>query len=95
MATLKPREPVRLSLQAKLAVAREQDSPQLLLALKEYEHECLVLAQVVIPTGDAAPSWPALFMDCARDSIYGILQTEIDWAARTRRRIDEYAARAS
>jgi hypothetical protein len=29
-------------------------------------------------------------MDCSRDAVYAQLQTEIDWAARTRRRINEY-----
>jgi DNA-binding PadR family transcriptional regulator len=37
METLLPREPVRLGLQAKLSVAREEDRPRLLAALKEYE----------------------------------------------------------
>ncbi len=55
METLLPREPVRLGLQAKLSVARQQDAPRLLIALKAYERECLVLAQVVCPTDGARP----------------------------------------
>ena len=55
METLLPREPVRLGLQAKLSVAREQDAPRLLIALKAYERECLVLAQVVCPTDGRGP----------------------------------------
>src|ERR1700753_4036410 len=91
METLRPREPVRLGLQAKLSVAREQDAPRVLVALKAYERECLVLAQVVCPNvGGAARSWAALCMDCSRDAVYAQLQTEVDWAARTRRRINEY-----
>jgi hypothetical protein len=31
-------------------------------------------------------------MDCSRDAVYAQLQTEVDWAARTRRRINEYVA---
>ena len=69
METLLPREPVRLGLQAKLAVAREQDVPRLLRALREYERECLVLAQLVLPTEDQPRSWPALRLDCTRDSV--------------------------
>ena len=90
METLLPREPVRLGLQAKLSVAREEDAPRLLIALKAYERECLVLAQVVCPTDGLRHSWCALCMDCTRDAVYAQLQTEIDWAARTRRRINEY-----
>ena len=93
METLMPREPVRLGLQAKLAVAREQDVPTLVRALQEYERECLALAQMVFPCQGEPRSWSALFADCTRDSVHAILQAEIDWTARTRRRLQEYAAR--
>jgi len=90
METLLPREPVRLGLHAKLAVARDQDAPRLLVALLEYERECLRLAQLVAPeSGTQQRSWAALVMDCTRDAVWGQLQTDIDWAARTRRRINE------
>ncbi len=92
METLLPREPVRLGLQAKLAVAREQDAPRLLAALRQYERECLALAQLVSPATGAG-SWQALCIDCTRDAVHGMLQAEIDWAGRTRRRIDEHTAR--
>ena len=55
METLLPREPVRLGLQAKLSVAREQDAQRLLEALKAYERECLLLAHLVSPTDGAGP----------------------------------------
>jgi len=93
METLLPREPVRLGLQAKLSVARQQDAPRLLIALKAYERECLVLAQLVSPNDGEARSWPALCMDSTRDAVYAQLQTEVDWAARTRRRINEFLER--
>jgi DNA-binding PadR family transcriptional regulator len=93
METLLPREPVRLGLQAKLAVADARDVPRLRLALREYERECLVLAQLVFPTNGEPRSWRALFSECTRDAVHGMLRVEIEWAARTRRRIDEYAAR--
>jgi DNA-binding PadR family transcriptional regulator len=93
METLLPREPVRLGLQAKLSVARQQDAPRLVIALKAYERECLVLAHLVSPTDGEARSWTALYMDCTRDAVYAQLQTEVDWAARTRRRIDEFSPR--
>lgn len=90
METLLPREPVRLGLQAKLAVARDQDAPRLIVALREYERECLHLAQLVSPASRLQQgSWTALVMDCTRDAVWGQLQADIDWAARTRRRINE------
>ncbi len=90
METLLPREPVRLGLQAKLSVAREQDAHRLLQALKAYERECLMLAQLVGPTDGRGRSWTALCMDCTRDAVYTQLQGEIDWSQRTRRRINEF-----
>lgn len=90
METLLPREPVRLGLQAKLSVAREQDAQRLLVALKSYEQECLLLAQVVSPGDGRGRSWAALCLDCSRDAVYAQLQAELDWAARTRRRINEF-----
>jgi DNA-binding PadR family transcriptional regulator len=91
METLLPREPVRLGLHAKLAVARDEDAPRLVAALRDYERECLRLAQLVAPTtsSETQRSWTALVMDCTRDAVWGQLQSDIDWAARTRRRINE------
>jgi DNA-binding PadR family transcriptional regulator len=82
-----PREPVRLGLQAKLSVAREQDAQRLLAALEAYERECMVLAQITQPRGGWARSWPALTMDCARDAAHSQLRAEADWARRTTGRI--------
>jgi DNA-binding PadR family transcriptional regulator len=93
METLLPREAVRLGVQAKLSVARQEDAQRLLVALKAYEHECLVLAHLVLPTEAPARSWAALCMDCTRDAVYAQLQTELNWAARTRRRINEFLDR--
>src|SRR6202007_854922 len=67
METLLPREPVRLGLHAKLAVARDDDAQRLLVALLEYERECLRLAQLVAPASRACEhSWTALVTDCTR-----------------------------
>jgi DNA-binding PadR family transcriptional regulator len=90
MEALLPREPVRLGLQAKLSVARQQDGPRLLAALEAYGRECLVLADLVQASDGEARSWAALCMDCTRDAVCAQLQTEIDWAARTQRRIKEF-----
>lgn len=95
METLAPREPVRLGLQAKLSVAREQDAPRLLLALGAYERECAVLAHVVGPAHPSARSWAGLCMDCARDGVIAQLQAEVEWAARTRRRLQEFLRAAA
>jgi DNA-binding PadR family transcriptional regulator len=92
METLIPMAPVRVGLQAKLAVAREQDVPRLLAALQAYEIECLELVRSVPPGWSGLPSWKALFMDCTREALEGQLEHEIAWARSARKRIREYAA---
>lgn len=89
METLLPREPVRLGLHAKLAVARDADAHRLIMALREYERECLRLAQLVAPTAHEMRSWTALVMDCTRDAVWRQLQADVDWATQTRQRINE------
>jgi DNA-binding PadR family transcriptional regulator len=95
METLLPREPVRFGLHAKLAVARPEDAPRLMIALRDYEQKCLALAQLVTPNGREQRSWSALYMDCTREAVYTQLRAEIDWAAAARDRITEYAKRQS
>jgi len=90
METLLPREPVRLGLQAKLAVAREQDAPRLLVALEAYERECLMLAELMAEHDGEARSWAALCLDCSREAVAGQLHSEANWAARTRHRISRF-----
>jgi DNA-binding PadR family transcriptional regulator len=94
METLLPREPVRVGLQAKLSVARPEDAPRLLVALRAYERECLVLAQLVAPADGDARSWAALCMECTRDAVYAQLEAEVNWASRTRQRITQFSERA-
>jgi DNA-binding PadR family transcriptional regulator len=93
METLLPREPVRLGLQAKLAVAREQDAPRLQAALEAYERECLMLADLPSAGDGEAPSWAALCLECSRGAVAAQLRCEADWAARTRLRLTQFTAR--
>jgi len=53
-----------------------------------------MLAQLVSPTDGRGRSWTALCMECTRDAVYAQLQIEVDWAARTRRRINEFLERS-
>lgn len=92
METLAPKEPMREGIRAKVAVAREQDARALLLALKEYERECLKLLQFA-PPATGVPAWGGLIVDCTREAVDTQLRCEVEWARRTRRRIDEYLAR--
>jgi DNA-binding PadR family transcriptional regulator len=94
LETLAPREPTRVEIQAKVAAAREQDVPQLSQALRQYERECLELLRQ--SSGPPLPvrSWMGLVMDIVRDASDAQLRAEIEWAKRTRRRIEEHAGRS-
>jgi DNA-binding PadR family transcriptional regulator len=89
--TLSPREPIREGIRAKVVAAREQDARSLLLALKEYERECLTLARLVPPATNV-PAWCGLVIDCSRDAVDAQLRNEIEWSRRTRHRIEEHLA---
>lgn len=91
METQLPKEPMRVGIRAKVAVAREQDARPLLFALRAYEQECLRLSKQV-PVVASMPSWKGLLIDCTRDAVDSQLRFEAEWARRTRRRIEEYLA---
>jgi DNA-binding PadR family transcriptional regulator len=92
LETLAPREPTRVEIQAKVAAAREEDAPRLLLALRQYERECLELLRDNAADQVPVRSWLGLVMDIVRDASDAQLQAEIEWARRTRKRIEEHAA---
>ena len=92
MEKLLPRKPVRLDMQAKLAVARDEDVPRLLAGLWKHERECLALAQLVGPSVGEPTCLADVFMECTRDSVLGALEGEIAWARRSRKRINEYVS---
>jgi len=92
MEKLLPRKPVRLDLQAKLAVARDEDVPRVLAALWEHERECLALAKLVAPSAGEPTCLAGVFLECTRDSVLGAFEEEIAWTRRARRRINEYVS---
>jgi len=92
MDRLMPRKPVRLDVQVKLAVARDEDLSRVLAALWEYERECLGLAKLVAPSGGEPTCLAGVFLECTRDSVLAGFDGEVAWARRARRRINEYVS---
>lgn len=92
LETLAPKEPTRVEIQAKVGAAREQDAPRLLLALRQYEHQCLELLRDTAEQQVPTQSWLGLMMNSVRDASDIQLRAEIEWARRTRKRIEEHAA---
>ena len=87
------KEPLRVDVLARLAVAKLGDAPQLLRLLDEYEAE--VLALIEAASDDDAPvrTWSTLLLDATRDHADAHLQAEFAWIVATRRRIGEHAGR--
>jgi DNA-binding PadR family transcriptional regulator len=95
METLAPREPTRVEIQAKVAAARAEDAPRLIVALREYERDCLRLLQLNAAAGTGVRSWLATVMDIVREASDAQLRAELEWAQHARQRIGAYVARSS
>jgi DNA-binding PadR family transcriptional regulator len=89
-------EPQRGELQAKLAVARTEDVPRLLVALDVYERHCQTLIGASSEEFPKAHSWMALAMHLTRAAVLTRLRAELEWIAFARREIAAFAtARAA
>jgi DNA-binding PadR family transcriptional regulator len=86
------REPMRVELQAKIAVSRARDAPLLLRALDGYERDCFELLsetkEAVVPMG----SWAGLALNLTRTAVDESLQAELLWIGKARRWIKEFMA---
>lgn len=86
------KEPVRVELQAKIAMSRPQDAPQLLQALEAYERDCFEMLretnEVEVPMG----SWAGLAMNLTRVGADERIQAELRWITTARRWIEDFLA---
>jgi DNA-binding PadR family transcriptional regulator len=84
--------PVRVELQARIAMSRASDAPQLLRALDDYERECFEMlrqtSEAEVPMG----SWAGLAMNLARVGVDEGIRAELRWVAIARRWIEEFLA---
>ena len=74
METLLPREPVRLGLHAKLAVARDEDARGCWRRCGTTSASACAWPSWWHPTSGEMRSWTALVMDCTRDAVWRQLQ---------------------
>lgn len=84
-------EPLRVELQAKLAVARAEDAPRLLAALDCHERECRALLSASSEEFPRSTSWAMLTMTLTRAAALARLRAELDWVGLARRAIVEFA----
>jgi len=84
------KDPVRVELQARIAVSRACHAPFLLDALQSYERECFEMLrrtkEAEVPVG----SWTALATNLTRAAVDEGIQAELRWVAVARRWIEEF-----
>jgi DNA-binding PadR family transcriptional regulator len=85
-------KPIRVELQAKMAVARPQDIPRLLAAFDVYERECFALLKTSGVKLAPPTSLTAVGIHLARRSALAHLRAEIKWITEARRMLTEFAA---
>jgi DNA-binding PadR family transcriptional regulator len=86
------KEPVRIELQARIAMSGPEHASQLLIALDVYERECFAMlrktSEAEVPLG----SWRGLTMNLTRIAVDEGLQAELRWITMARRWIEDFVA---
>jgi DNA-binding PadR family transcriptional regulator len=86
------KEPVRVELQAKIAMSRARDAPELLRALDAYERECFQMLRQTNEAEVAMGSWSGLAMNLTRMAVDESIQAELRWVTLARRWIEDFLA---
>jgi DNA-binding PadR family transcriptional regulator len=89
------REPMRVELQARIALSRAHDAPHLLRALDAYERDCFEMLRRSSETEVPMGSWVGLAMNLTRVAVDESLQADLRWIALARRWIEEFLAERS
>jgi DNA-binding PadR family transcriptional regulator len=84
------KEPVRVELQAKIAMSRAGDAPELLKALDTYERECFEMLRQSTEAGVPMGSWTGLAMNLTRMAVDESIQAELRWVTLARRWIADF-----
>jgi DNA-binding PadR family transcriptional regulator len=86
------REPVRVELQARIAMSSSHHAPLLLRALDAYERDCFAMlkrsSEAEVPMG----SWAGLVMNLTRQAVDGGIQAELTWITQARIWIEDFLA---
>jgi DNA-binding PadR family transcriptional regulator len=84
------KEPVRVELQAKIAMSRARDAPELLNALDAYEQQCFEMLRQTNEAEVPMGSWAGLAMNLTRVAVDESLQAEFRWIATARAWIKDF-----
>jgi DNA-binding PadR family transcriptional regulator len=88
-------QPVRVELQARIAVSRAQDAPRLLRALDGYERDCFAMLRETNEAKVPMGSWAGLALNLQRMGVDESLQAELRWIATARRWIMDFLGETS
>jgi len=86
------KEPVRVELQAKIAMSRARDAPELLLALDAYERQCFEMLRQTNEAEVPMGSWAGLAMNLTRVAVDESIQADLRWVTLARRWIENFVA---
>jgi DNA-binding PadR family transcriptional regulator len=86
------KEPVRVELQAKIAMSRARDAPELLIALDAYERECFEMLRQTNEAEVPMGSWAGLAMNLTRVAVDESIQADLRWVTLARRWIENFVA---
>jgi len=89
------REPLRIELQARLAMSRPRDAPQLLRALDWYERDCFQALADAQEAEVPMSSWAGVTLNLTRKATDERLQADLRWSAIARRSIEDFVAEIS
>jgi DNA-binding PadR family transcriptional regulator len=92
METPVGKEPMRVELQAKIAMSSARHAPQLLRALDGYERDCFEMLRKTQDAEVPMGSWAGLAMNLTRMAVDESLQAELRWIALARRWIADFVA---
>jgi len=84
------KEPVRVELQAKIAMSRARDAPELLRVLDSYERECFEMLRQTNEAEVSMGSWTGLAMNLTRAAVDESIQAELRWVTLARRWIVDF-----
>ncbi len=82
----------RADIRAWLVFSSPEEAPQLLVALDEYEKDCIELGEGNTEVAVPRASWTSRMLSLSREGFREQLRSEIGWINRVRREIEEYLA---
>lgn len=82
----------RSAISVRMVFSSQEEAPQILMALDEYEKDCMEMAEGSTEAVVRRPSWRSRMLNLSRETTREQIEGEIRWIKRARREIEEYLA---